>query len=68
MSSTTPIRDRYHAVIGYLDERSDGDVLARTRGYSVLGRWDKHYNRTYDKQGQFIGEGNHLMMLIYRGD
>ncbi len=58
------IKDFSGRIIGYLDEQSNGDIIAKDAGGRILGRYDRGLNVTKDAYGKILFKGNMAGSLI----
>lgn len=61
----TYIRDSSLKIIGSIIESGDGLSLQNT-SFRIIGNYRQSVNKTYDERGNYVGEGNLLMMLVGR--
>jgi len=61
----TYIRDSSLKIIGSIIESGDGLFLQNTQ-MMVIGSYRQSINKTFDGRGNYVGEGNLLMMLVGR--
>jgi hypothetical protein len=62
--STQILRDRAGSVIAKIETRSNGIQAIYDRNESLMGTFEPKFNKTYDRYGHLIGEGNLLTSLI----
>lgn len=58
------IRDFYGRIIGYLDKRPNGDVVAHDFYGRILGTYDKGLNATKDFYGRILTSGDTTSGLV----
>lgn len=63
----TPVLNERRLVIGYIDEVGNGKQTALDKNALTLGFYDPVSNETLDRNRLFVGKGNQLMGLIYKG-
>lgn len=61
----TPIKDFYGTVLGYLDTKPNGDVVAYDFYNRVLGTYSKQQGLTKDFYGTVIARGDITSALVY---
>lgn len=64
MTNEQPIRDFHGRIIGYIEEKQNGDKIVRDFYKRVLGRYDKSTNTTRDFYGRIIARGDNTGMLL----
>ena len=64
MTNEQPIRDFHGRIIGYIEEKQNGDKIVRAFYKRVLGRYDKSTNTTRDFYGRIIARGDNTGMLL----
>lgn len=62
MMSRQTIYDRNYSILGYIEDEF-GRSVAYDKNWATLGYYED--GRTYDRNWQFIAEGNVLSALIY---
>lgn len=62
--NTQVLRDRNGFRIGEIEETSGGKLILRDKNRFRKGEYDPRSNKTYDKNGHMVGEGNLLTMLL----
>lgn len=60
----TPIKDFYGRVLGYVEDKSNGDRVAYDFYGRVLGTFIKKRNVTTDFYGRVLGQGDFVVSLI----
>ena len=62
------IKDFYGSIVGYLEQCSNGDVIARSYSRKVLGRYRASDNRTVDFYGKILYQGDmsQALLVLYR--
>ena len=60
----TPIRNWKGIIIGWYENRQNGDIFVRDSYKRILGRYDKSMDVTRDFSGRIIGHGNLTAMLL----
>lgn len=60
----TPIKDFYGRVLGYVEDKSNGDRVAYNFYGKVLGTFIKKRNVTTDFYGRVLGQGDFVVSLI----
>lgn len=58
------IKDWRGAVIGSIEESSNGDKVIKDFYNRVLGKYRKNLNATFDFYGRQIGKGDQLLRLL----
>ena len=48
---------------GIITEAGDGIILSSPNG-KYLGKYSKSQDKTYDRQGRYVGNGNQLSFLL----
>ncbi len=61
----TPIKDRNHHTLGYIEDLGGGKQKALSASYHTLGYYDPGTNSTKDASHRTIAKGNVLSGLIY---
>lgn len=51
-------------ILGFIDEKPNGDKIVRDFYHRILGKYDKKTNITRDFYGKILGKGDLSMMLI----
>lgn len=64
MSSKQEIRDWTGKILGYIEEESNGDVIARAFSGLILGKYDKAFDVTRDFSGKILFKGNQAAALV----
>ena len=64
MMNEQPIRDFHGRIIGYIEEKSNGDKIVRDFYKRVLGKYDKSTNTTRDFYGRIIARGESTGLLL----
>lgn len=65
MKSTTPIKDFYNRVIGFIEtDDITGDKIGRDFYRRVVGYYDKKSNTTRNFYRRVVGKGDMLSALI----
>ena len=62
----TRIRDRNNKLVGILDTKSNGDVVAFTPSRKKLGMYCAQSDKTLDPSNRLISRGNTVVALLYR--
>ena len=62
--SETVLRDRNGNRIGSREQRSNADVIGRDRHGNRVGTYDAARDRTLDRNGNLVGYGDLLAILI----
>lgn len=57
------IRERNGSVIAKIETRSNGNQAIYDRNGTNLGTFESKFNKTYDRNGHLVVEGNLLAML-----
>ena len=64
MATTTPLKDFYGKIIGYVDIEANGDKTLKDFTGKILGRYHKASNTTRDFYGRIVAQGDCLTMLL----
>lgn len=62
------IKDFYGRVLGSYETLSDGTVILRDFHGRMKGKYDPKQNVTRDFYGHVVAKGNHLSMLLDKGN
>ena len=57
------IRDKHNKVIALIENQKDQKIIRRSGG-TVLGRYNKDNDTTYDEHNNRVGTGDQLTSLI----
>ena len=68
MPQGTPIKDFHGRIIGYIDEKGNGDKWVYSWGGRLLGKYLKSENVTRDWYGHNIAKGDVASSLLYSPD
>ena len=68
MSLGNALRDFSGRIIGYIEDKSDGDQIGRDFYGKIVGYWDKKLNVTRDYYQRIVGRGNMLSSLIQQAE
>lgn len=58
------IKDHTHRIIGYIETRSDGTLVAKDASHRILGYYDPRTDQTKNASYRILGYGNLLASLI----
>ncbi|MEI8390557.1 MAG: hypothetical protein WCG23_11825 [bacterium] len=58
------LRSRSGNLIGFIKEDSSGNKEIRSKNGNYLGKFNEKENKTYNKNGKFIGIGDFLTNLL----
>lgn len=61
-----PIKDFYNKVIGYIEEKPNGDIYGYDYYNRLVGIYEKRTDLTKDFYRKVVGHGNLLSALIYK--
>ena len=59
------IKDSSQKIIGSIIESGDG-LSIQNASLKIIGNYKQSVNKTYDANGNFVGDGNLLTMLLGR--
>lgn len=62
------IYDRSHNRVGCTIVEGVNGVAGYDRGNNLVGRYYPDSDRTYDRSGSLVGDGDHLVALIYEAN
>lgn len=66
MKVTTPIKDFYGKILGYIEEDDvSGDKVAYDFYRKILGRYIKRENNTRDFYGRIVSRGDTTQALVF---
>ena len=51
-------------IIGWIEDKPNGDVVVTSFGGKILGRYDSKYNVTRDAHGIILYKGNRAALLL----
>ncbi len=63
--SKKEIRDKSGKLLGYIEAAGGGKLRAYDTMNRHLGTYDSVSDRTYKQNNSLVGEGNHLVAMIY---
>lgn len=62
--SKVPIKDFYNRIIGYIEEKPNGDKVAYDFYNRILGRYFKNENVTKDFYNRIVAKGDVTSALV----
>ena len=64
-----PVKDYYNRVIGWIDEKPNGDQIGYDYYHRIVGYYEKRTNLTKDYYRRIVGKsGNMLSSLIFQAN
>lgn len=66
--SIEPIRDRGTNIIGWIENRGDGDITLRDKNQIILAHYKGSTDQTFNAGWQFFSEGNQIMRFLGQAD
>lgn len=63
--SKQEIRNKSGKIIGYIESAGSGKLRAYSNMNRHLGTYESTTDRTFKPNNSLVGEGNHLVALIY---
>lgn len=59
-----PVKDFYNRIIGYIDEKPNGDQVGYDYYHRIVGYYEKRTNLTRDFYRRIVGKGGNLLSSL----
>ena len=64
----TPIKDFYNRIVGWVEEKPNGNKIGYDFYNRIVGYYDKRLNITQDFYHRKVANGDALVALIFQGN